>query len=99
MYKDDEGNFNGEALIVFFKAASIPLAIQMLDDYWFRIEEQNNGTIRVKEADFSYKRNKDADTIVSKMTRKDKKTSERNRAELNRYVHHLPLSRMSLTPG
>jgi len=84
MYKDDEGNFNGEALIVFFKAASIPLAIQMLDDYWFRIEEQNNGTIRVKEADFSYKRNKDADTIVSKMTRKDKKTSERNRAELNR---------------
>jgi HIV Tat-specific factor 1 len=56
----------------------------MLDDYYFRIEEQNNGTIRVKEADFSYKRNKDSDQIVSKLTRKDKKASERNRADLNR---------------
>ena len=84
MYTDDEGKFNGEALIVYFKAASIGLAIQMLDDYFFRIEEQNNGTIHVKEADFSYKRNKDADQIVSKLTRKDKKASERNRADLNR---------------
>jgi HIV Tat-specific factor 1 len=86
MYADDEGNFNGEALIVYFKRASIDLAIQMLDDYFFRIEEQNHGTIRVKEADFSYKRNKDSEQIVSKLTRKDKKASERNRADLNRYV-------------
>ncbi|KAF2833323.1 U2 snRNP-associated protein Uap2 [Ophiobolus disseminans] len=84
MYTDDSGEFNGQALIVYFKAASIDLATQMLDDYWFRIEEQNNGTIRVKPADMSYKRNKDADEIVSKLTRKDKKASERNRADLNR---------------
>jgi HIV Tat-specific factor 1 len=84
MYADDEGNFNGEALVVYFKRASIDLAIQMMDDYFFRIEEQNNGTIRVKEADFSYKRNKDSEQIVSKLTRKDKKASERNRADLNR---------------
>lgn len=48
MYTDEEGKFNGEALIVYFKKDSIRLAIQMLDDYWFRIEEQDNGTIRVK---------------------------------------------------
>ncbi|KAF2034934.1 hypothetical protein EK21DRAFT_55400 [Setomelanomma holmii] len=84
MYTDDEGNFNGEVLIVYFKKDSIKLAIDMMDDYFFRIEEQNNGTIHVKEADFSYKRNKDSDQIVSKMTRKDKKASERNRADLNR---------------
>lgn len=56
----------------------------MMDDYWFRIEDQSQGTIRVKEADFSYKRNKDGDQIASKLTRKDKKASERNRADLNR---------------
>jgi HIV Tat-specific factor 1 len=81
-YKDDK--FTGEALIVYFKQASIALAIQMMDDYWFRIEEQTNGTITVKEADYSYKRNTDSEQIVSKLTRKDKKASERNRADLNR---------------
>jgi HIV Tat-specific factor 1 len=86
MYADDDGNFNGDVLIVYFKRASIDLAIQMMDDYFFRIEEQNHGKIRVKEADFSYKRNKDSEQIVSKLTRKDKKASERNRADLNRYV-------------
>ncbi|KAL6706488.1 hypothetical protein ACN47E_005427 [Coniothyrium glycines] len=84
MYTDDDGNFNGDALIVYFKKDSIKLAIDMMDDYWFRIEDQSNGKIRVKEADFSYKRNKDGDQIASKLTRKDKKASERNRADLNR---------------
>ncbi|KAF2856313.1 hypothetical protein T440DRAFT_485424 [Plenodomus tracheiphilus IPT5] len=84
MYSDDEGNFNGEALIVYFKKDSIPLAIRMMDDYYFRLEDQTAGTIRVKEADFAYKRNKDSDQIASKLTRKDKKASERNRADLNR---------------
>lgn len=84
MYTNDEGDFNGEALIVYFKKDSIDLAIRMMDDYFFRIEEQNHGTIGVKEADFSYKRNKDGDQIASKLTRKDKKAAERNRADLNR---------------
>jgi HIV Tat-specific factor 1 len=83
---DGKKRFNGDVLIVYFKRASIDLAIQMMDDYFFRIEEQNHGKIRVKEADFSYKRNKDSEQIVSKLTRKDKKASERNRADLNRYV-------------
>ncbi|OAK98917.1 hypothetical protein IQ06DRAFT_25117 [Phaeosphaeriaceae sp. SRC1lsM3a] len=87
MYTDEKGDFNGEALVVYFKPASITLAIQMMDDYYFRIEEQNNGTIGVKEADFSYKRNKDSDQIVSKMSRKDKKASERNRADLLRKLN------------
>lgn len=86
MYTNEEGKFNGEALIVYFKKDSISLAIRMMDDYFFRIEDQSAGTIRVKEADFSYKRNKDSDQIASKLTRKDKKVSERTRADLNRYV-------------
>ena len=84
MYTDDDGNFNGEALIVYLKRDSIELAIRMIDDYYFRIEDQSNGTISVKEADFSYKRNKDSETVSSKLTRNDRKASERIRADLNR---------------
>lgn len=84
LYKDDEGNLNGEALIVYFKKESIDLAIKMMDDYWFRIEDQKHGTITVREADQSYKHNKGSDEIASKLTRKDKKASERARANLNR---------------
>ncbi|KAJ4343124.1 hypothetical protein N0V95_006739 [Ascochyta clinopodiicola] len=84
MYTDEEGNFNGDCLIVYFKKDSVELAIRMMDDYYFRIEDQSQGKIKVKEADFSYKKHKDGDEIASKLTRKDKKASERNRAELNR---------------
>lgn len=84
MYEDDEGKFNGEALIVYFRKDSIKLAIQMMDDYFFRIEDQSAGRIRVKEADMSYKRNKEGDEIAKKLSRQDKKASERNRADLNR---------------
>lgn len=89
MYKDAEGNFNGDCLIVYFKKESVDLAIRMMDEYYFRIEDQSQGTIHVKEADFSYKKHKDGDEIASKLTRKDKKASERNRAELNRCVRSL----------
>lgn len=84
MYTDEEGNFNGDALIVYFKKDSINIAIDMMDDYYFRLEDQSQGKIRVKEADFSYKRNKDGEQIASKLSRKDKKASERNRADLYR---------------
>jgi HIV Tat-specific factor 1 len=81
MYKDDEGNFNGDALIVYFKKD-----VRMMDEYYFRIEDQSQGVIRVKEADFSYKKNTDGEAIKNQLSRKDKKASERNRAELNRCV-------------
>ncbi|KAJ4408710.1 hypothetical protein N0V91_002965 [Didymella pomorum] len=84
MYKDDEGNFNGDALIVYFKKDSVNLAVRMMDEYYFRIEDQSQGVIRVKEADFSYKKNTDGEAIKHQLSRKDKKASERNRAELNR---------------
>lgn len=83
MYTNEDGKFNGDALVVYFKKESIKLAIQMMDDYYFRIEDQKHGTISVKEADMSYKRHKDTDKIVSKATRKDRKAAERNRNMLN----------------
>lgn len=90
MYLNEKGEFNGEALIVYFKKDSIRLAIQMQDDYWFRMGEEGQCKISVKEADMSYKREKDGEKAVAKLTRKDKKASERNRADLNRYVLPTP---------
>ena len=84
MYMDDDGNFKGEALVIYFKKASVNIAIDMADDYWFRPGSAQK--IFVKEADPSYKRHQDGKEI--KMVRKDKKANERNRAELNRYLIH-----------
>ena len=38
MYTDDQGNFKGDALIVYFRAESVSLAVQMLDDSQLRSE-------------------------------------------------------------
>ncbi|TQS33226.1 hypothetical protein Golomagni_06436, partial [Golovinomyces magnicellulatus] len=66
MYNDAEGNFKGDALIVFFKPQSVQMAIMLLDDSEFRFTASGNkdGRITVQEADSSYKKtqydNKDA---------------------------------------
>lgn len=80
MYEDDNGSFKGEALVIYFKKASVAMAIKMADDYWFRPGDTQK--IMVKEADMSYKRHQDGNEV--KLVRKDKKANERNRAELNR---------------
>lgn len=58
MYNDAEGNFKGDALIVFFKPQSVNMAIMLLDDTDFRITPSGTreGRIRVQEADSSYKK-------------------------------------------
>jgi HIV Tat-specific factor 1 len=57
LYTTPEGAAKGDALVVYFRPESVPLAIQMLDDTDFRFgETRPEGTIRVKEADFSYKK-------------------------------------------
>ncbi|KAF3005937.1 hypothetical protein E8E13_010049 [Curvularia kusanoi] len=53
MYKDEEGNFNGDCLIVYFKKGSVDLAIRKMNDYHLRVGDQSQGTLQVKEADFS----------------------------------------------
>ncbi|KAJ6787963.1 hypothetical protein PWT90_09999 [Aphanocladium album] len=58
MYNDADGNFKGDALIVFFKPQSVEMAIMLLDDTDFRITASGTreGRIRVQEADSSYKK-------------------------------------------
>lgn len=58
MYAGADGEFKGDALIVFFKPQSVEMAIMLLDDTDFRITPSGTreGRIRVQEADSSYKK-------------------------------------------
>ncbi|KAL1893620.1 hypothetical protein Cpir12675_004050 [Ceratocystis pirilliformis] len=60
MYTDVDGNFKGDALIVFFKPQSVEMAIMLLDDTDFRFTSAGKpeGRIKVQEADSSYKKTK-----------------------------------------
>ncbi|KJZ73548.1 hypothetical protein HIM_07104 [Hirsutella minnesotensis 3608] len=58
LYKDEQGNFKGDALVVFFKPDSVRMAIMLLDDTDFRYtpDGKGEGRMRVQEADSSYKK-------------------------------------------
>ncbi len=82
LYTDEEGNFKGDALIVYFRAESVDLAIQMLDDTDFRLGQPGPaGKMKVAAADFSYKTQKDA---PAKSNMKDKKKIIRKTQKLNK---------------
>ncbi|KAJ6143812.1 Nuclear mRNA splicing factor-associated protein [Penicillium samsonianum] len=84
MYTDENGNFNGEALVVYFRPESVNLAIQLLDETDFRLGRPNpSGPMRVQAADFSYKREKDVQPKVT-MTMKEKKKLKERAERLNK---------------
>ena len=59
MYKDDEGNFKGDALIIFFRPESINQAMILLDESDFRPGVKGpDGPMRISIADDSYKKTK-----------------------------------------
>lgn len=64
MYTDDEGNFKGEALIVYFRPESVLQAINLLHDSPFR-SDGKSGNMTVKAADMSYKKVKTAGSTGS----------------------------------
>jgi HIV Tat-specific factor 1 len=69
LYTDAKGEFKGDALIVFFKAPSVDMAITLLDDTEFRFGELGgSGRMRVMAADASYKKTKveEAGSAVAK---------------------------------
>lgn len=54
LYAREDGSFNGEALVVYFKEESVTLAETMLDDAELRIGDDKT-RMSVKKADFSHK--------------------------------------------
>jgi len=51
LYKDENGALKGDALVVFFKEESVPLAINLLDDAEFRLGDAST-KIHVQQAEF-----------------------------------------------
>lgn len=51
LYYDDEGNFKGEALVMYFKEGSVTLAVTLLDDTELEMGG-GYGNMKVKEADY-----------------------------------------------
>jgi HIV Tat-specific factor 1 len=83
MYQDDQGQFKGEALVVYFRPESVNLAIQMLDESDFRFGETGPlGAMRVQAADFSFKSQQEA---PAKTSARDKKKIMMKTQKLNRY--------------
>ncbi|KAK2760713.1 hypothetical protein FQN54_001948 [Arachnomyces sp. PD_36] len=84
MYTDDEGNFKGDALVVYFRKESVDLAIQMLDETDFRFGEMGPaGKMKVQAADFSFKSQQEA---PAKSNNRDKKKIMRKTQKLNKWV-------------
>jgi HIV Tat-specific factor 1 len=89
LYTDDSGAFKGDALIVFFKAPSVNMAITLLDDTDFRYSDLGgSGKMRVMAADSSYKKTKAEEgsgttsTADKEAARERAKTSARDKAKI-----------------
>ncbi|KAJ2922717.1 hypothetical protein H1R20_g14345, partial [Candolleomyces eurysporus] len=54
MYAREDGSFNGEALIVYFKEDSVILALNLLDEAELRLGQPST-VMKVAKADFSHK--------------------------------------------
>jgi len=64
LYTNEKGEFKGDALIVFFKAPSVDMAITLMDDTQFRMGGgQGSGVMRVQAADSSYKKVQSNETV------------------------------------
>ncbi|KAF5022940.1 hypothetical protein F66182_5006 [Fusarium sp. NRRL 66182] len=84
LYNDSEGNFKGDALVVFFKPQSVEMAIMLLDDTDFRVTASGTreGHMRVQAADSSYKKVKydqEGGADGEKSGRAEKKPQNNNR--------------------
>lgn len=85
MYTDDDGNFKGEALVIYHRPESVDLAVDMLDDSDFRLGEKGpSGNMRVQVADMSFKKQverPEGDTAQNEEKKFKKKTaSDRDKA-------------------
>ena len=83
LYQNDGGAFKGDALIVYFRPESVNLAIQMLDDTHFRLGSgDSTNKMTVREAEFSYKKQKSIPTDTNTQDRKKiiKKTQKLNKS-------------------
>ncbi|EKD12141.1 uncharacterized protein L3040_003347 [Drepanopeziza brunnea f. sp. 'multigermtubi'] len=84
LYTDANGAFKGDALVVFFKAPSVQMAITLLDDTEFRFGDRSSGKMRVQAAESSYKKvqHTDGGEAGSAAETEKKKTSMKDKQKI-----------------
>lgn len=86
LYKNEDGTLKGDALVIYHRPESVQLAVQMLDDTDLRFGVQGpSGTIKVQEADFSYKKQTEVPP-QQKVNMKEKKKMAAKMQKLNKYM-------------
>lgn len=90
MYAREDGLFSGEALVVYFKEDSVPLALTILDDSDLRLGDPST-RMRVAKADFAHKTtDSNAEAGSSNKPRKvvDKKKASRRIVKMQKYYSY-----------
>lgn len=76
MYADEHGNFNGEALVVYFMEDSVILAESILDEAELRIGDPTT-RMRVRQGEFGHKQGAGEGMEVKRRVVNKKKTTQR----------------------
>ena len=89
MYADEHGNFNGEALIVYFMEDSVRLAESILDEAELRLGDPTT-RMRVRQGEFGHKQGSGEGVEVKRRVLDKKKATQRI-VKMKRCVTLLPL--------
>lgn len=97
LYRNKDGSLKGDALVIYFRPESVKLALQMLDDTDLRFgQPSSGGTMRVQEADFSYKAQKEVPPADKRNTKEKRKIIAKTQ-KLNKYYISFQLHTETLT--
>lgn len=86
MYARDDGTFNGEALVVYFKEDSVTLALTLLEDAELRLGQPST-VMRVTKADFTHKGQSSGGQEDKPRKTVDKKKITKRIGKMQRFVH------------
>lgn len=73
LYGNEDGSFNGEALVVYFKEDSVSLALSILDDAELRLGESHT-RMKVQVAEFGHKQQEGKEMDQPRVVDKKKAT-------------------------
>ena len=79
LYARDDGNFSGEALVVYFKEESVALAVAMLDEAELRIGDPST-VMSVSQAEFGHKAGEGASREMRDASGKPRREVDKRRA-------------------
>jgi HIV Tat-specific factor 1 len=85
LYYDQEGNFKGDALVIYYREESVDIACSLLDDTQFRYGSETN--MKVEPAVFTPKEPKENDDLANQNSNGevDKKKIQKAFQKLNKY--------------